>query len=281
MTQEEIEKMVANMSAEEKQALLDEDLGEEGAELEKEAAAEVAETDLIDALYAYGALSADMEIESSEGELSKEASETFAEAEAEISAAVEAAVKATGLEDLEDEVELHKKAQAAAAVIFQGYTDQIEKVAAAKGKGIGAFLKKKVKEGGKMLSKAKDSAKAKGGQVADHVKKNKNAYMAGAGGAALGAGAVAAKKHMDKKASELTADELTGLVMNRMDAADIVEEGLEKLSAKAGSIGKKMNKAFGAAKAHLGAHGKKYSAGAGAAAGAMGAHMAHRMGKKK
>lgn len=283
MDQIELEKYVDSLSEEDKQAILNTEFPEE---IEKQAAAAFAEADLIDNLYAYGAMTADMELEDAEaGEagLSKEASADFEQAEKEISEAIETGVAATGLSELEDEVELHKKAQAMSAVIFQGYTDYIEKMAGKKehaGK-VGKWLASKAKKAGKMMGAAKDSAKKHGGKVADHMKKHKKAYMVGAGSAALAAGGGAmAHKHMSKKASELTVDELTGAMLNRMDAVEVVEEGLEKLSSAAGKIGDKVKKHLGTARAHLGAHKEKYSAGAGAAAGGMAAHLAHRMGKK-
>lgn len=284
MDQTEIEQIVEGMSEADKAAVLGTEFP---VELEKEAAAELAETDLVDALYAYGAMTADYELEATDGELNKEAAADMEAAEQEISEAIEESVVASGLDQVEDEVELHKKAQASAAIIFQGYCDQIEKVAgiATRAKQVSKLLSSKAKAGMKVakkgLNKGVAAAKDAGAAAGKHVKKNKSAYMAAAGGAALGAGAMAAKKHMDKKASELTIDELTVEVLNRMDAVEVVEEGIDKLAGLGAKAAKKAKSLLSKGQKHIKAHGKKYLAGgAGAATGALAMHMKHRSEKK-
>lgn len=252
------------------------------AELEKEASDEVAESDLQNALYAYGMFKADVEVEAEEaGEdgLSKEASEQFEAAETEISAAIEAGVEELGLADIEDEAELHKTAMACAGIIFEGYSDQMEKWAAKSkkdGKGLKGMYGNMKKKVGALGEKAKGLA-AKGHKL---VKKHPGkAGAIAAGGLALGYGA---KKLMDKKASDLSASELIDLTLEKQATVEVVVEGIEKLAArgaaKAGLASKAMGHVKSLHKKHLAGHGKQM-AGAGAA-GAGAGYLAHRMQKK-
>lgn len=263
MNQAEIEKLVAGLSEEQKQQLLAIEVPEE---IEKEAADEAATQDLQDALYAYGAFQADLEVEAEaagDAGLSKEASSEFAEVEQEIAQAIETGVQELGLDQVEDESELHKQAMAAATIIFEGYTDQLEKVAAKGGKlkALAAMVGKK----GKAAAGKVRGAAAKAGK---HVAKNKKAYLAGAATGALGYGA--GRMH-EKKASELTAQELVELTLQKQDAVDLVCEGVEKLAAHA------VKKALKAAKSLGKKHGKTVGVGAGAG---LAGYVAGRMGKK-
>lgn len=256
MNQAEIEKLVAGLSEEQVQQLMDLEVPEE---IEKEAADEAASQDLQDALYAYGAFQADLEVEAEaagEAGLSKEASADFAEAEQEIAQAIEAGVQELGLDQIEDEAELHKQAMAAATLIFEGYTDQLEKVAAKGGKlkALAAMVRKR----GRAASK----------KIYVHVGKHKNAYLRNAATGALGYGA---GRMMQKKASELTAQELVELTLQKQAAVDVVCEGVEKLAAHA------VKKALKAAKALGKKHGKTVGIGAGAG---LAGYVAGRMGKK-
>lgn len=222
--QERIEKM----SDEEKAQLL---ATEFDTELEKEAAAELAQSDLVDALYAYGAYVADREVESTE-ELSKEATAEFDAAHAEITAAIEQGLMETGAMDTDDTQELHKQAQVAAAIVFAGYTDQIEKLAADEGK-----MGKLKKFMGDKASKAKDAAKnlagkAKGaaGKAAAHMGKHKGKYGAGAAALAAGAGALAYRKKMEKKAGEISYEEMREQMIEDAQLDQVVFDGIAKLA---------------------------------------------------
>lgn len=291
MDREELNDILENLTEEQAEEILAEEFDEE---IEKQAAAEVAQMGLEDALYAYGAFSADAEVaaeDAGDDGLSKEASEQLAAAEQEISQAIEAGVEELGLADIEDDVELHKTAMAAAAIIFEGYTDQLEKVAAKKGMAVFKTIKKH-------LGKAKDKAAKMGGKVMAGAKKHKRPLLAAAGGAALGYGGAKVKEHMDKKASELTAAELVELTLEKQATVEVVTDGIEKLAARAGMMakakkaikgawasGKKQaDKAMAAAKKGAKATGKalnkhKYTIGAGA--GGVGAGLlAHRLSKK-
>ena len=295
MNLQEIGAAMEKMSEEELQAILDTEFD---AELEKEASAdldaEVAQDGLVDALYAFGAMTADYELEAGLGELSKEATENFAQVESEISAAVEQGVQALGLDDLDDEVELHKQAQAAAAIIFAGYTDQLEKVAegedkAAPGPGKWEKVKGFATKAKEKVEKAWGATKRGAGHVSGAAKKagghlnaHKGTYGAGAAGLALGAGAMALKKRHEKKASEMDINELAGEVLCKMDVVEVVESGIEKCAGRGKDAMDKM-KAFGkGVGAHANRNKARYGAGAGgAAAGAMGMHLARRKKSKK
>jgi hypothetical protein len=262
------------MSEEDLQAILDTEFD---AELEKEASDELAQSDLENALYAYGAYKADLEIESEEaGEdgMSKEASENFEAAETEISAAIEAGIVELGLDAIEDDVEMHKTAMSAASLIFEGYTDHMEKCAA------------KSKKDGKGLKGMYGAAKKKIGALAGKAgalgKKHGKAGALLAGGAALGYGGAKAHEHMKKSASELTAAELVDLTLSKQATVEVVADGIEKLaargSAKAGLLSKGLGHVKALHKKHLAGHGKHMAAAGAAGAGA--GYLAHRMQKK-
>lgn len=125
----ELIKQLENMSEEEIQAIMSAEIPEE---LEKQAAAELAEAELIAALRTYGALTAERAVAevASEGDLSKVASaeeiEAHAQAEAELGALIEEALNSLSIAENENEIALHKTAQACAAVIFEGYTGALE-----------------------------------------------------------------------------------------------------------------------------------------------------------
>jgi hypothetical protein len=268
MNLHEIEQQIEKMTPEQKQAFLDSEIPEE---LAKEAAAEVAQADLENALYAYGMMTCDQEIELGEaGEdgLSKEASDEFAAAETEISALIEQGVVELGLDQIEDSAELHKVAMANAALIFEGYCDQLEKVAKAgkKMKGILAAAKKHARGLG-------EKAKSLGHLAKKHPGK---AGMIAAGTAAAGYGA---HKMMGKKASELTADEQADYTLEKQATLEIVADGIEKLAAHGKGKGAALMKHLHGLKAMGKKHGK-HMAGAAAGGGAAG-YMASRMSRKE
>lgn len=218
-----IDQILENMTQEEAEQLLATDFG---ADLEKSASAELAQADLAEALYAYGSFMANVEMDSTE-ELSKEASAEIDEVAVEIAEAIEEALEEAGVLDNEDTVALHKEAQAAAGIIFEGYADELEKIAA------------KAKEDPSMLAKAQKWVASKGKQIADskaakHVVANKNKYGAGlAAGALLGGGAYAYKKKHEKKASEVTASEMSEIIRADQEVDAVISEGISKLAAKA------------------------------------------------
>lgn len=289
-----IEKLIEGMSEQELQAILN---TEYPAELEKQAEAALAQEDLVDALYAYGALMADKEVAESEGELSKEASAEFEAASNEIQGMVDSAIEASGVAADEDTISLNESAQAAAAVILEGYTDQIEKTAAAKAKaGKLQQLKKWVAAKSKAVRESAEEA-------GKYAKKHKKPLLASAGVGALGAlGAMKAKEHMDKRASELTVSELMELLNAEAVEQASVVDGIDKLAAKgrekaakgfmaslkgaAKSVGKKLEAGKDAAVEHAQAAGKylkknvKPIAGGAAAGAALGAGAAHLANKK-
>lgn len=287
-----IEQILENMTQEEVEQLMATDFG---ADLEKQASAELAQSDLAEALYTYGAFIADSEVSATE-DLSKEASAEQAELAQEIAVALEEALNESGLLETDSTVELHKEAQAAAGIIFQGYADQIEKIAEEAKTEPGRAAKAKKWLGDKMKA-VKDS------KVGKHLAANKGKYGAGAAGlAALGAGAYAYKKHHEKKASEITASELSAIVQEEQMTDSVIADGLSKL-ANAGEqeavkkgMGEKMKAAYESAKQrtkdfaskvkgsaagkHIGAHAGKYGLGAGMALGGLAAHMASKKKKK-
>jgi hypothetical protein len=272
MNEQEILEVIESMSEEQIDELMNTEFDEE---ITKEANAVLDEQVLADALFAFGAYTADREVEEAAGELDKTASENFDAAEAEISQVIEGAVDALGITAMTDEVELHKTAQAAAGIIFAGYTAQLEKIA-----------EEAKAEPGKM-HKAKEWMKAQGKKVGEKAKAfgakvkaspGKSAAIAGGIGA-LGAGAYLAKRHMDKKSSELTARELVDMARAEEAAVEGITAGFENLEKIGSSMGEKMKKGFETVKAHAKTHGK-HMAGA-AAGGALAAHMAHKMSKKK
>jgi hypothetical protein len=218
-----LDQILENMSEEEITQLLETDFGDE---LEKEASAELAQTELAEALYAYGALMADYEVASQE-ELSKEASAEFGEVSEQINAALEEALVESGILENDDTAELHKEAQAAAAMIFEGYADQLEKVAKAK-PGVMKVIKQKL---ALLKSKGMEAGKSAG----KFVKKHKIPVAVGATGLATAGGLYAYKKKKDheKKASEITAAELAEMVAEDQAVDAVIFEGIEKMAAKA------------------------------------------------
>lgn len=275
MSQElDLEQAIETMSDADKKAILNEQFD---AELEKEAAAEVAETDLQNALYAYGALTADLEVQAEEAGdvgLSKEASEQFESAAAEIETAIDAGVAELGYDQIEDDAELHKVAMASAALIFEGYCDQLEKTAKVgkQIKGMYGSLKKHV---GKLSEKAKDLG-SKGYKMAKNNPGKATAIAAGTAAAGYGA-----KKLMDKKASEMTGNELAELVLEKQATLDVIVDGIEKLSARGGKMGAKLMKSMGHVKAMAKKHGKKHGAKAAIGAGGFAAgYMSRKLQKK-
>lgn len=221
-----IEQMIENMSEADLQAILNTEFPEE---MEKQAAVAVAEGELADALYAYGAMVADREFSElslAEGqELSKEASEGFSAAETELSALIDSGVSELGYAESEDAEELHKTAQAAAAVILEGYTDQLEKIAEEKAKvGMLTHVKNALM---KKYHAAKGHAQAAGG----YLKKHHKPILGGAAVGALGAvGALKAKEKLEKKSSEMTAGEMLELMNESANEQMLVADGIEKLA---------------------------------------------------
>jgi len=280
---------VQNMSEEEKAQLLATDFG---ADLEKEASAEVAKAGLAEALYAYGAHMAELDIEG-QGDLSKEASESYNEATAEISQVLEGCLVESGILETDDTTELHKEAQAAAAIMFQGYADQMEDMikVAAEGNDPSFMAKMKghLSNFGKRVGEAKEKTKEFAGKAGKHIAANKGKYGVGAGAAALGLGALAYKKHHEKKASELSVEELSDIVNQENEFNSVVFEGLDKLAAKGkakavAGMGAKLKemakKHYASGKKHVSANKGKYGLGAGAALGAIGTHAARKMSDK-
>jgi hypothetical protein len=290
MEYDEVTDILENLTEEDAQALLEADFDEE---LEKEAAAEVATSDFENALYAYGAFSADLEIEAAdcdEDGFSKEAAEHFEAAEAEIAQAIEEGVEELGLDVLDDDLELHKTAMAAAAIIFEGYSDHMEKVAKSKGGGVMKTVAKYYKAGKKKAGEMYGAGKK-------HVGKHKGKYGVLAG-AAAGYGASAAHSKMSKKASELTAEEIVDLSLVKQATIDLIADGVDMLEKRAAkkagfmktvkkmvsTVKKKGGEAYGYAKKkgkaaakHVGEHSGKY----GLAGGAAGGILAHKMMSKK
>jgi hypothetical protein len=286
MDLQKIAEAMDKMSKEDLQAILDTEFD---SELEKEASDNLAQADLENALYAYGAYQADLEVMSEEaGEegLSKEASAEFETADQEISEAIESGIVELGLDNIEDDVELHKTAMMAATLIFEGYTDQMEKWAkeskkAGKGlKGLYGAVKKRV---GHVAEKAKEHAMKAGKHAGKLAKKHGGKAGLVAGGAALAYGGMKAHEHMKKQSSELTAGELVDLTLSKQAAVEVIADGIEKLAArgagKAGMLAKGMGHVKAFHKKHLAGHGKHMAA-AGAAGAVGGGLLAHRMAKK-
>lgn len=241
---------IENMTAEEQQALLETQFPEE---MEKMAAAEIATGELTEALYAYGWLSAERAVAEHDGldKIASEALEEHEAAEAQVGAIIEAALETLGTAYNEDEVGMHKEAQAAAAVIFEGYSDALEKIA--KSKPSKGFMAK---------------MKAYYGKAKKHVGAHSGKYGLGAGAAAGLAGG-----YMSKKASDMTLGEIVDVVQS----VNEVEAGLEKIAKRGAAKGKglwnKIKGHYGTAKKHVGKHSGKYGLGAGAAGGAVAGRM--------
>lgn len=259
--------MLENMSEEELEVLMNTEFPEG---LEKQASEEIAKNDLFEGLYAYGANMAIMELEAEE-ELDKTASEQAVEDDSALSEFIEEKVFEAGLLNNEDEVALHKTAQVAAAYLFAGYADELTKEAA-------------------KSKKTKDKGYA--ARLGNFVKKHKGKAAIGAGVAALGTGAYLAKRHMDKKASELTVSELTAEVLHNEQIMNMIVEDLEKCAAKGKAKGKAAKGMFDSAVKAVKGYGKSadkwvkanpYKAAGGAAAttGAAGGLAGYMAGKRK
>lgn len=280
----QIEQILANLTEEEAQALLSTELPEE---LEKQAAAELASEDLAQALYAFGAYQADRELAEIDGveKVAAEQTEAFDSAEAEIANAIEEALEASGVLGSEDELTVQKEAQAAAGLIFAGYSAQIEKIAEDAKAVPGKMAKVKA-----ALVKMKESAKAHAAKAKGHVGAHAGKYGLAAGIV----GGIAAKhmhdKHMSKKASELSVDELTGQVLAKLASAQEIELGVEKLAnageAAAKTLMEKLKGHGAAAKEKAMAAGKYLKANVkpiagGAAGGAVVGALGHKALSKK
>jgi len=233
---EEIEKMTDD----EKKALLETQFPEE---LEKEAAAELDTTLLAEALYNYGWLQAQRSLAEADG-LDKVAAEDLAaheKAEKEVGEQIEACLGALGTHVKDDEIELHKEAQVAAALIFDGFSDCIEAACMDKEAAVAAAMKgalRKMVAGGKRMGrKAVSMGKAGLRRGMGMLKKHrgKAALVGGAAGGAL------AHKAMSKSSSAMTADELTDLVLEKQAAAEVIAEGIDKLAAKGEKKAKKLH----------------------------------------
>lgn len=257
----EIMKAVEGLSEEDAKAILATQFPEE---LEKEAEAELAESDLADALYAYGALTADRHINEVDGveKVAAEVKTQLDEAEAEITSAIDSGLADLGYTAITEPAEMHKAAQAAAGIIFEGYSDFLEKEAAAKPGAVKSLMEK----GKHAIHEARKLGKKHSGKA-----------MMGAAGAGFAAG------HMSKKASEYENvgemyAEFREAIVNELNAEGVIAEGVEKLAAKAHKKALTMAKKFGK---KVMKHGKKYAPHMGAAAaGAGAAHAAHKMSKK-
>lgn len=279
MNAQEIEQIIEGLTEEEAAELLATEFPEE---LEKEAAAEAAEYDLQNVLYAYGAMIADLEAatENDEEEFTKEAAAAFEEADTELSLAIEEAIIDSGVDQIEDEVEMHKTAMAAATVIFEGYSDQLEKLAKKGNPGMWKSMTKALKKG---YGQAKDKVVAGYKASKKHLQAQGKSYAthgaAGLAGAALLHGA---NKMQEKQASEMSLDEIAAYTLQKQATVDVVVDGIEKLAARGKGKGNMLAKALKATKKHLKAHGKAYAThGAAAGVGGMGAYLAHRMAKKR
>lgn len=271
---ENILKELETMSDADKAALL---ATEFPAKLEKEAAAELDMATLADSVYTYGYLCAERGFAEAEGidKVAAEQLEAHDQSVQETEAQINELVGTLGFAEAEDSAEFHKHAQGLAQFMFAGYSDCLEKIAAAKGKAAMGVI-------GKMMHSAK-------GHLAKHkkgaVKMMKRHGKAAAGGAAAGAAAgYFGKKHMDKKASDLSAAELISgvaeaIVMTQSEAQasdQAIDAGVEKLA------GEGMQKAMAFGKKHLAgakAAAKKHGPGAlvgAAAGGAIGAAAARK-----
>lgn len=249
---------VEQLSDADKKALLETQFPEE---LEKEAAAELDGHLLADALYSYGYLQGERALAEVDG-LDKVAAETvqeFEAAEKEVGEQIDSCLSSLGTADQEDLVELHKEAQAAAALIFEGFSDCIEKMAAA-----GHFAKAQAAAKGGLKKLHDAGKKAKGAAMGAAKKHGKGAAAGAAGGAVAG---YMAKKHMDKKASDMTIGEIRDVIFEEAAAVSTISEGVEKLAAKGGEKAvSMMAKLKGGAKSadkHVKGNAKKYMAGAG------------------
>lgn len=269
---QELLAQIENMSEQELIDIMNTEFPEE---LEKQASAEIAESALTEALYDYGMLIGErsmVEI-SSDGDLSKVASEETIQDHADLEAAAGAVIE-EAMEELAlaqtDEITLHKTAQVCAAVIFDGYTDAIQKLAE-DAPAAGAAAEGAVEKMKKGIIDAYD--KSKGWVKANPMK---SGAIGGALGTAALIGAASKLKNrnnpMDKEASSMTVGEIAATIQ----AASEVEYGaarLEKLAEDKATMAKKILD-------HLSRNKKKYY-GAAAAGVAGGGYGAYRYMKKK
>lgn len=240
---ENIFEQVEKMTDAEKQAALSAEIPEE---IQKEAAAELDSAVLADALYSYGWLNAERAIAEVDG-LDKVAADALAaheQAEAEAAQAIESSLESLGSHLTEDVVELHKEAQAAAALIFNGYSDCLEKNAKA-----GAGHLEKVKGAMKAGYKKLKGAAKSGGRMA-----YKHRGKAAAMGAA--AGTYMAAKHLDKHASdeqlsvEQMIDIASEVALEKAVFEAEVGQGIDNLEKVATAKAGKLKELMGAAKKH-------------------------------
>jgi hypothetical protein len=240
--------MIEGMSDVEKNELLNAEIP---AELEKQAEADLDQASLADALYNYGWLSAERAIAEEEGldKFASEDLEAHENSEKEIGEAIESLMSSLGVADSEDEVELHKEAQAAASLIFEGYSDCFEKLAAKQKASFIQNLSKKTMAGlkaakEKTVEKAREAAKAAKKGAKEAVKGAHNIGKKGGYGAIGGAGALylgaKAKQKLEKKASEMTVGELYEGFSEKIAAEMEIMEGIDKLAAKGAKKAKKI-----------------------------------------
>jgi hypothetical protein len=273
--------------------------GQEAEELAK-VAAENFES-LADALYAWGAFQADMNHGISviaEEELDKTASE-LENIGGELAQNLEDCFAAVGVDQIDDEVLLHKEAAAAAGLIFQGYAEQLEKIAEDVAKAADPATKKKFTDSLKDLGQR---LKAKGGELGEHMNKNRGKWGAGAAAAAgaVGAGAYYMKKKRGQEktasAADLDLDQITEAVIERLEVENEVFEHIDELSKTAASMGERLGTAWKGVKDRAGQVGTSArdaytrhkgkihvggAAAAGAGAGAAAGYAAGRRKKKK
>lgn len=229
----------------------------------KQAEAEVNTMALAEACYALGGLKAERALAEAEGIDKVASAEDVAAHDAavvELGEDIDSLVGDLGIAQLEDPIALHKEAQAAAGLIFQGYADTLEKMAAGKFRAA--------------AEKLMGHARSAGGHMGKHKKK----YIGGAAGLATLGTAAAVHHHMKKKASELTGSELLELMDAREEFAlglTEVEEGSVKLAEAAAGRG-----AAFAAKLKAVAKHKATHIGAAGAGGLTAGYMAGSHGKK-
>lgn len=221
-------------------------------DLRKEAQQKVDRELLADALYQYGHLKAEREFATFEGEgdLNKVASEevikNHEELENTVGENIETLYEAVGIDSIEDEVEFAKEAQAAAGLIFNGYTDALEKIAKAKPgmfKNFAGAARKGMKAVGdaakKGAGKVMAGAKAHGRAAKAAIKKHPGKAMAAAGLTGLAAG-VAGTKKMEKKASEMSVED----IQEELARLSEIDAGLDKLASFAAKKGEKAKAAL-------------------------------------
>ena len=261
---EDLMNEIEGMTEEQKQELLAIQFPEK---LQKQANAQIDTGLLADALYTYGWLQAERNVAEEVG-LDKVASadlEAHEAAEKECGEQIEACLEALQIHNEEDSAELHKEAQVAAALIFDGFSDRMEEfskeaawhkalVEGAK-KHVDALAEKAKAHAGAMGAKAKAlgiriKEEAATHSHADKVKKGLAgaAVAAGAYGAYRGAKHLMKKDEMSKQSSELSVGELIELtseaVMEKQAMESVVFGGIEKLAKKGEEKGKKMKEMF-------------------------------------